>query len=423
LRGAQQPVQPQQPLSGIPAGGAFGIPTDPAAQRGLAQGFEPIGQGLRQQAQGAQQGLLQLAELTGINDPEVLAGFTQDAIQQRKAWKTQFLKKNPGLTEDQVEAAITTGEFLPGLAVPSLRAGSISAAVFKNSLLGGGFAGAQFVTDPADRLGNVALGATLGGLIGVAAGVKPSIQNTVFKRARELSNDQNVLDARAAADAAGLELTLGQASGDPLFIGLEGAATGPTKQKFFFRQAEQLRDNFLEKVTKLQKAGDIPRRAAAKTIQNSLQATKSQLSRLRKAGWDTGLRRVEEVSGATPLVQPRKLLQAVDDLIEAADNVNANPTGNALPNQFRVYRANLATMVERGGATAGEINQLLVGLNSLAKGGGKIFKEGAERRSRLYSCRQAGHSSRCPGGGARCSAERASPGYAGTGTSRVPGSL
>lgn len=358
------------------------INASPEFSQGQSAAFQSLGQGVVQQVQGLGQLATELAAKAGIRTEAEAEEYTNIVKRQREKFKADLVKKTPGITAEDAEDMIAVGEFLPSLAVPSVGAGGFLSSIAKNALLGGTVGAAQFVEDPTDRLSNALWGGFLGGGIGAIPGVGVGIKNTIFGRINKVANDPAVLARQAALDAAGIRYTLGQSSGDELLVGLETAAKGPAKRRFLFEQANDLKNSFNRTVAKIRGNSEVSKQGAAKAIQGELKRVRGELSGARNSAWKQGIERVKELGGDRKLIQPKKLLEAVDSVIREAEDVLTNAGGSKLTKGFRNYRATLAKMVKEGGATADEVNRLMVGLNRLTnKGAGGIFKKGAEAES------------------------------------------
>lgn len=371
-----------------------------AAAGGVVQGVRELGQGLTQFG-------AQLLESRGVVPAGTTERYTRSAQEQQ-----QRAARESGLPPEMFEATNTAGQLTAGLLAPSVRASSFFGSIVKNALLGGGTAAAaEFQDDPelGDRLGTFGAGAAVGGLIGAAPGAVVGSWNYLTKSARELFADTNTVANRKLLDDMGQQLyTVGQATNDPLILGLENDVVGPNRSAMQWNQAQTVRqkwDEFLNTMA--------PRRAArgpletsgprtsttappsaipmtrgeqAERARNALIARRAELSRMQDDTWNAGIKRVRAIAGDTPLLQPKNFLRVYDEIIAAETNAILNPRASRMGRAFEAGRNEVARMV-KDGATADELNALLVRINKIHGGESRVFVEGTAEANQMIAAR------------------------------------
>jgi len=364
------------------------------AARGVVQGVRQLGQSL---GQTAMEGL----EWVGALPEGKTQGYTDRVLAQRR--QAVEALKGEGLSEADIGNVTMVGENLPLLATPGLRGATFTGTVIKNALLGGAVAGSTKLESDVEnesRLGTMTKGAAAGALIGAVPGAVVGSWNYVTRSARELLNSPRaVANAKALDDIGQRAYSIGQQTGDEAMMGLEASVTGPNKQGMLFQQAENVKNRFktwLDRIAPpaaprgpLESAGPnvtstAPPTAARRSRAWQGNAIRDRLAAEDKAAsdhldslWHTGTRRVQDIAGDTPILRPTALGRKVDELVADQHNVLRNPTSSEVSKQFEAYRAQVQRMAANG-ATAKELNDLMIGINNIASGRSKIFAEGTE---------------------------------------------
>lgn len=115
--------------------------------------IQGVGQGLYNAGRGAQQGIMRVANLTGMTDDQKVAALTQDITTERQKQE----QDNPeGATGRWV------GETLPWLSVPLSGGSGIAAKISTGALTGGTLGGLQYSPTVSDWHRNIAVGTVLG---------------------------------------------------------------------------------------------------------------------------------------------------------------------------------------------------------------------------------------------------------------------
>ena len=369
-----------------PISGAYGpipYPTDPEAVDASVVPFKAVGQGLRQVGQGLGQFGLEVGQAVGAVDPEETRSYNVNVAEQRQQFIAKLTEQNPQLRPDEAEKLIMMGEFLPGMAVPALRARTLWGSVFKNGLVGGGFSGAQFDAESEglmDKAGNVALGTVAGSLVGFLPGGRVSALNSLTRPIREAVEEPAVIALRQSMDEQGIRYTLGNVTGTPALIKLEAMAIGPGRNRntFLFQQAQDIQQSYQRLVERVAGNNTMSRQQIVSTLRTSLERSRKSLVQDRRLLWSKGMKQVEQLGGDTKLVSPKRLLAAVDEVIESVNDVRLNPGGSGVSTHFAAYRDEIAKAIESGGVTAKDLNKYLMGIEELAGGKGKVFTEGTD---------------------------------------------
>ena len=212
-------------------------------------------------------------------------------------------------------------------------------------------------------------GAIFGAPMGALTGAYASVRNLI---AREVANTADQADdAFRIADEFDVPITLGQATGSPSIQAAEQAAASSAAQKFLAEQGEQLAPAV---ATKLQVAlpridnigAELPSRV--KDAFGVLDDVISDIKQVRQSAWQSAGRRAVEVGGDTPIMGVNNLQGKMQDIME---QVNTRFGGAAeMGDNFRTLFNEVQSAARGGGATAKQVSDWWLRINTMAEAGG-----------------------------------------------------
>lgn len=244
-----------------------------------------------------------------------------------------------------------------------------------------------------------ATGEQLGGKVGGAAGaILPAVvdvaltagknvpKNIVARRVQANEGTQYAARGKEISQRTGIDLSLGQQTGDEATMMVEGmAAKNPFSAKEFQQfgakqvgQAVQRLNKIMDDITP-DKIGDI---RAGTVVNHAFDTAVNGAVNIRRAQAAKDFGEVAAAAGSSPIVGTRNLTQKIAELVEEFDVPGGGDATAALVKRMKTMGGGLG-----GGLTADQTNRLLQIYTNTASGKGQLFQNLETAQQRLIATR------------------------------------
>lgn len=251
-------------------------------------------------------------------------------------------------------------------------------------VVGGTFAGALLGEEDsaewAERMGNrklqAAIGAGASGVLAVGQGIFTSGRNALARHIK--STVDNADHNFKLADQYDIDITLGQASGNPVVANIEGQAAGEQAQKFFAKQVDEAGERIAAqlgiKARPLEQVGY----GTGLAINDTIKAVDEKAFRMKSArnkAWQDKIKEAVAVHGDQPILRPSDLVKTVEDIIE---DIDYNYHATLQPSEALKTLLAEAKLGEQTGWSANQVNKWWRRLNEYKGKGTGLFAKVSE---------------------------------------------
>lgn len=244
LRGTEDPVQPKRVM--LPN---QGFPVEVGAGEQL---------GTRALIEGAQQRFRELGDFfrrLGMSDEEAASAAEQQAQREAQAdVRLEEAARQAGVDPASLELPKTVGGLVPDAAaaavpgaLPLRTGGGALARIAAETATGGVLGGASVELDKDLTFLNTGLPALGGGILGAVAEIPQLGRNIIFSESRAALNSDAARRGQEVADITGIDLSIGEMSGNRAASMAEGATegiAGGPRDQFLNRRQEQIQLSF-----------------------------------------------------------------------------------------------------------------------------------------------------------------------------------
>lgn len=291
------------------------------------------------------------------------------------------LKKNLNMSKEIVKDAALVGTAMAGGAA-TLGAktfmGTVGLATTEGALSGAllNESNAKTVEERmADRTFGALIGAGASGLVGVGQGLFTSTRNYLAKNIQE--HVQDASHNFKLADEFDMDITLGQATGNPVIANLETQAAKKTAQETFAQQTEDAGKRIAEKIgLPVRPLGQVGYGQGA-ALDDMVKAVDTKIRGMKVArsqAWREGIAEATEASAGAPIMKTGGF---ADDVQKVIDEIDHDFNGLFKPSQGLKDLLAEARLGEQQGWTAAQINKWWRRVNEYKKGAG-LFGEAVE---------------------------------------------
>ena len=213
-------------------------------------------------------------------------------------------------------------------------------------------------------------GAIFGAPVGAITGAFASGRNLIAGRIASTVEEADE-GFKLADEFDNFHVTLGQATGDPVIQAAETAASASAAQKFLADQGEKLAPVIAQKLNiVLPKLKDIGAELPA-TIKNGFKVLDdviTDIKQVRQSAWQKAGKRAIEVGGDTPIMSVRNLQGKMQNIVEQISDRFKGAAEMGVT--FRALQKEINQAAARGGATAKEVSDWWLTINTMAESSG-----------------------------------------------------